>query len=62
MAQSKQLGKGGRFEALKRRLAARGARNPEALAAWIGRRKYGESRMARWAAAERRRGRGRPPK
>ncbi|MDR7528677.1 MAG: hypothetical protein QN130_12450 [Armatimonadota bacterium] len=62
MAQSKQLGKGGRFAELKQKLARRGARNPAALAAWIGRQKYGTERMAAWAAAERRRGRGRPPR
>lgn len=49
MAQAK-LGSGKRFAALKAKLARRGARNPAALAAFIGRKKYGAKRMARWAA------------
>jgi len=40
------LGSGGRFAALEGKLAARGARNPAALAAFIGRRKYGKKGMA----------------
>jgi len=43
-------GEGGRFQALVRLLRARGAKNPRALAAWIGRRRYGSRRMAQWAA------------
>jgi hypothetical protein len=31
-----KLGKGGRFAALKKGLAKKGAKNPGALAAWIG--------------------------
>jgi hypothetical protein len=38
------LGTGARFAALKNKLAARGAHDPAALAAWIGRRKYGKRR------------------
>jgi hypothetical protein len=41
-----KLGLGKRFKSLKRRLAAKGARNPRALAAAIGRRKYGPKKMA----------------
>jgi hypothetical protein len=37
---------GERFKALSGALAARGASNPDALAAWIGRRKYGKKGMA----------------
>lgn len=45
-----------KFARLQRRLAHRkGVRNPRALAAWIGRRKYGKAGMARKAAAGRRR-------
>lgn len=45
-----------RFARLERKLARRkGVRNPRALAAWIGRRKYGKAGMARKAAAGRRR-------
>lgn len=42
-----RLGSGGRFRKLSATLAARGASNPDALAAWIGRRKYGATKMAR---------------
>lgn len=31
-----------RFDKLKAKLKERGAKNPAALAAWIGRRKYGK--------------------
>lgn len=55
MAQPK-LGSGGRFRALKRKIAARGGvRNPGAVAAAIGRKKYGAKRMARMAARGRKR-------
>lgn len=50
-----KLGSGKRFAALTRQLARRGARNPKALAAHIGRRKYGAKKMAQMAAAGRRR-------
>lgn len=49
------LGSGERFKRLTRKLAARGAKNPKALAAWIGRKKYGAKKMAKMAAAGRRR-------
>lgn len=43
-------GQGGRFKALVRAIRARGGvENPEAVAAAIGRRKYGAKRMAKWA-------------
>lgn len=45
---------GERFRKLVRQLHARGVRNPQALAAWIGRRKYGSRRFAQMAAAGRR--------
>jgi len=49
-----KLGSGKRFAALKSKLSKRkGVTNPGALAAWIGRRKYGAKRMAKWAAAGR---------
>ena len=55
MAQKPKLGTGARFAALKRRLAAReGVEDPEALAAWIGRKKYGAKRYAQLAAMGRR--------
>ena len=40
------LGSGGRFKALSNKLQKRGATNPGALAAWIGRKKYGPAKMA----------------
>lgn len=45
-----KLGSGARFKALKKKLAARGAKNPGALAAWIGRKKYGKKRFAKLSA------------
>lgn len=45
------LGEGGRFEALKESIAARGnVRNPGAVAASIGRKKYGAKRFAQLSA------------
>jgi hypothetical protein len=42
-----KLGSGARFAALKSELASRpGVTNPGALAAYIGRKKYGASRFA----------------
>lgn len=49
MAKAK-LGTGARFNALKAKLAKKGARNPAALAAWIGRKKLGKKKMASLAA------------
>lgn len=52
---AKGLGSGERFRQLTQKLARRGARNAEALAAWIGRKKYGTKKMAKLAAAGRKR-------
>lgn len=41
-----KLGTGKRFENLTKELSARGAKNPKALAAYIGREKYGNKRMS----------------
>jgi hypothetical protein len=57
MAKSMRPGGGGRFAKLTAELKRRGVKNPKALAAWIGRKKYGAKRMAQWAAAGRRRAR-----
>lgn len=54
-----RLGSGGRFKALTSKLAKRGVRDPKALAASIGRKKYGPAKMARMAAAGRKRARSR---
>lgn len=43
-------GEGGRFKALKGALAAKGAKSPGGLAAWIGRRKYGKAGFQKMAA------------
>ena len=43
-------GQGKRFAALTSELEAKGAKNPAALSAWIGRRKYGKSKFQRLSA------------
>ena len=48
-----KLGSGARFKALSGKLAKQGVRDPNALAASIGRKKYGGSKMAKMAAAGR---------
>src|SRR5262249_40440142 len=48
-----KLGSGDRFKKLKASLAAKGAHNPGALAAYIGRRKYGKGKFAKLASAAR---------
>jgi HK97 family phage prohead protease len=48
-----KLGSGARFAKLKSSLAAKGAKNPGALAAWIGRRKFGKKKFAGLAAKAR---------
>lgn len=52
-----KLGQGGRFQAVERAAAKSGASNPAAVAAAAGRNKYGARKMARMAAAGRRRAR-----
>ena len=49
------LGSGERFRRLKSKLATRGATTPGALAAWIGRKKYGKKKMAKLSAEGRKR-------
>lgn len=49
-----KLGTGARFAALQQSLTKKkGVSNPGALAAWIGRRKYGAHKMAQMAAKNR---------
>jgi ribosomal protein S19E (S16A) len=44
-------GSGSRFAAMVRKLSHRsGVSNPKALAAYIGRKKYGKKKMSKWAA------------
>jgi len=50
MKRKPKLGTGKRFASLKRKLASRGARNPGALAAFIGRKKYGAKRFGKMSA------------
>lgn len=50
-----KLGSGKRFSALKGKLARRGAKNPGALAAYIGRKKYGKKKFGALGARARRR-------
>jgi len=54
MAQAK-LGSGGRFASLKSKLSKKGIKNPSALAAVIGRRKWGKKKMVAMAVAGRKR-------
>jgi len=52
-AKKKPLGEGSRFAAVAKIAAAGGAKNPKAVAAAIGRKKYGSKKMAKMAAAGR---------
>lgn len=47
-----KLGSGARFRKLSAHLASRGASNPDALAAYIGRKRYGNAGMARLSAGK----------
>src|SRR5258706_10394601 len=47
------LGSGARFAKLKASLASKGATNPGALAAYIGRKKYGKGKFTKLASAVR---------
>lgn len=58
MGRSMKLGGGGRFAAIEKKAAASGARNPAAVAAAAGIRKYGKAKMAKMAAAGRKRKKG----
>lgn len=57
MAKKPKLGSGKRFAALKSKLAKKGIRNPAALAASIGRKKFGKKRFGKLSAAGRKRSR-----
>lgn len=56
-AKGTKPGTGKRFGIMIKALAMKGARKPKALAAWIGRRKYGKAGMAKMAVAGRKRAR-----
>lgn len=49
MAKKAKLGTGARFKSLVKKVAAGGAKNPVAVAAVIGRKKYGAKKMAKMA-------------
>lgn len=59
MGKSMKLGGGGRFAAIEEKAEASGARDPGAVAAVAGARKYGQKRMTKMAVAGRARSRGR---
>ncbi len=46
-----KLGSGARFKAIEKKAAASGARNPAAVAAAAGIKKYGQKRMTAMAVA-----------
>lgn len=50
-----KLGSGKRFSALKTSLKKKGVKSPAALAAFIGRQKYGPKKLAKMSAAGRKR-------
>ncbi len=50
-----KLGSGARFKKLAKSVKGKGIKDPGALAASIGRKKYGAKRMAKLSAAGRRR-------
>ena len=52
---SMDLGGGGRFAALAAKAKKSGSRNPRAVAAAVGRKKYGKARFQAMAAAGRKR-------
>ena len=51
-----KLGSGERFKKLSGELKSKGVKDPDALAASIGRKKYGAAKMAKMAAAGRKKG------
>lgn len=56
MAKKPKLGTGKRFEKLEKSIASKGkVDNPAAVAAAIGRKKYGATKMAKMSAAGRKR-------
>tara|TARA_R110000824_G_scaffold284670_1_gene472916 strand:+ start:481 stop:717 length:237 start_codon:yes stop_codon:yes gene_type:complete len=50
-----KLGTGKRFKQLSSKLKKKGAKDPKALAAWIGRKKYGPKKFAKLSAKGRKR-------
>lgn len=56
MEKKPPLGSGERFKQLTEKLEKQGAKNPKALAAFIGRKKYGAKKMQAMAAKGRKDG------
>ena len=56
-AKKKPLGEGSRFQAIAKSAKLGGAKKPEAVAAFVGRKKYGPKKMARLAAQGRKKAR-----
>jgi len=54
-AKKPTLGTGVRFKKLVGQLKRKGVKNPEALAAWIGRKKYGKKKFQQLSAKGRKR-------
>tara|TARA_R100001163_G_C4991148_1_gene143697 strand:- start:26 stop:235 length:210 start_codon:yes stop_codon:yes gene_type:complete len=54
-ARKPKLGSGARFKSLTKKLKKGEAKNPKALAAYIGRKKYGPKKMAAMAKRGRKR-------
>ena len=62
MAKAKP-GSGSRFKALSKKLKGRGVKNPDALAAYIGRKKYGKAKFQKLSAKGRKKlGKAKPQK
>lgn len=55
---SMKLGGGGRFKAIEKKAAKSGARNPKAVAAAAGIKKYGKGKMEKMAKAGKKRAKG----
>lgn len=49
MPKKAKLGTGARFKGLSKKLAKKGATKPGALAAWIGRKKFGKTKFQKLA-------------
>jgi hypothetical protein len=56
MSKKSPLGSGKRFSSLKKSLSEKGVEDPAALAATIGRKKYGAKKMAKMSAKGRKDG------
>ena len=54
------LGKGGRFHAIEMKARKYGAKNPAAVAASIGIKKYGKKKMTKWSIAGRKKRKAHP--